>query len=133
MARLELQREHPVILAAAHGHTASPSDVQAPAPPPPVYSGDYSCAQLESLWESAGGSYDEAFIAAEIATAESGGNPGAISPTDDFGLWQINGSHGALATLSPYGNARAAVIISGDGTDWGPWTTYATGAYIGRC
>jgi hypothetical protein len=85
------------------------------------------------LWVSQGGRKSAEFIAAEIATAESGGNPFAISPTDDFGLWQINASHGALATLNPVGNARAAITISDDGTDWFPWTTYTSGAYVGRC
>jgi len=72
-------------------------------------------------------------MAASIAMAESGGNPSAISPTNDYGLWQINGSHGALATLNPLGNAEAAVSISGNGGDWGAWTTYTSGAYSGRC
>ncbi len=99
----------------------------------PTSSGSYSCSGLESLWEQAGGSSGDAFMAAEIAMAESGGNPNAVSPTDDFGLWQINGSHGALATLDPLGNARAAVSISGDGSDWGPWTTFTSGAYSGKC
>jgi hypothetical protein len=48
-------------------------------------------------------------------------------------LWQINGSHGSLASLNPIANARAAVIISGNGSNWSPWTTYVSGAYIGRC
>ena len=65
--------------------------------------------------------------------AESGGNPNAISPTADYGLWQINASHGAEATLDPLGNAEAAVAISSDGANWGPWTTFTTGAYSGRC
>ncbi len=99
----------------------------------PTSAGTYSCGGLEALWEEAGGSSGEAVMAAEIAMAESGGNPNAISPTDDFGLWQINGSHGAEATLNPLGNARAAVDISGDGSNWSPWTTYVTGAYAGRC
>ena len=72
-------------------------------------------------------------MAAEIAMAESGGNPNAISPTDDYGLWQINASNGALATLNPYENARSAIILSDDGTNWDPWTTYTSGAYSGRC
>ncbi|MBV9206243.1 MAG: LysM peptidoglycan-binding domain-containing protein [Actinobacteria bacterium] len=96
-------------------------------------SGTLSCSGLEALWESAGGSPSEAFMAAEIAMAESGGQQYALSPSDDFGYWQINGSHGSLATYDPYGNARAAVTISSDGTDWSPWTTYVTGAYQGRC
>ena len=95
--------------------------------------GVYSCSGLETLWRNAGGSSAEAFTAAEIAMAESGGNPNAISPTDDFGLWQINGSHGSMATLNPAGNARSAVSISSDGRNWGPWTTYTSGAYRGKC
>ena len=99
----------------------------------PVTAGLYSCTMLESLWESVGGNPAYAFIAAEIATAESGGNPNAISPTDDYGLWQINASHGSMASLNPVVNAQSAVAISDDGTDWTPWTTYTSGAYIGQC
>ena len=95
--------------------------------------GVYSCSGLETLWKNAGGSSAEAFTAAEIAKAESGGNPNAISPTNDFGLWQINGSHGSMATLNPAGNARSAVSISSNGRNWGPWTTYTSGAYRGKC
>jgi LysM repeat protein len=95
--------------------------------------GMYSCSGLEQLWEQAGGSSADALMAAEIAMAESGGNPNAISPTDDFGLWQINGSNGSLATLNPFQNARSAITLSSNGTNWGPWTTYHSGAYSGRC
>ena len=97
-------------------------------------SGTLSCSGLETLWEDAGGSHAGAFMAAEIAMAESGGNQYALSPTNDYGYWQINGSHGpAEATFNPIGNAQAAIAISNDGTDWSPWTTYVTGAYVGRC
>jgi LysM repeat protein len=48
-------------------------------------SGTLSCSGLEELWKSAGGSSAEAFMAAEIAMAESGGNQYALSPTDDYG------------------------------------------------
>jgi LysM repeat protein len=98
-----------------------------------VTQGQYSCAGLEQLWVQAGGSPGAAVMAADIAMAESGGNPNAISPTNDYGLWQINGSHGSLATLNPQANARSAVIVSSNGTNWNPWTTYRTGAYSGRC
>lgn len=109
--------------------TVAPAPVPVTAP-----QGDYSCSALESLWESAGGSPGEAFTAAEIATAESGGNPGAISPTDDYGLWQINaGNAPGQEMLNPYANVREAVSLSGDGSDWSPWTTYTSGAYEGRC
>ncbi len=46
---------------------------------------------------------------------------------------QINSVHGSLSTFDAYGNARSAVLISRDGTDWTPWTTYNSGAYAGRC
>ena len=96
-------------------------------------SGAYGCSGLEALWDAAGGNPADAFTAAEIAMAESGGNPNAVSPSGDYGLWQINGSNGALATLSPSGSARSAVILSHDGANWSPWTTYTSGAYAGRC
>jgi LysM repeat protein len=96
-------------------------------------SGTLGCSGLEALWEAAGGSHAEAFMAAEIAMAESGGQQYAVSPTNDYGYWQINGSHGALATFNPIGNANAAIIISNNGSNWDPWTTYVTGAYQGRC
>jgi LysM repeat protein len=96
-------------------------------------SGTLGCSSLESLWEEAGGSPSAAFMAASIAMAESGGNQFAVSPTSDYGYWQINASHGSEATFNPLGNAQAAVSISSDGTNWSPWTTYQTGAYNGKC
>jgi len=97
-------------------------------------SGNLGCSGLEALWEAAGGSHAEAFMAAEIAMAESGGRQYALSPTNDYGYWQINGSHGAAeATFNPIGNAKAAIAISSNGSNWRPWTTYVTGAYSGRC
>ncbi len=119
---------------ASSSHSSSSTTVSEVSHSAPAAShGSYSCSALESLWEEAGGSSGTAFMAAEIAMAESGGNPNAVSPTDDFGLWQINGSHGSMATLDPLGNARAAVSISGGGSSWGAWTTYTSGAYSGRC
>ena len=98
-----------------------------------VPSGTLGCSGLERLWKDAGGNPGEAETAAAIAMAESGGNQYAHSPTNDYGYWQINGTWGALATYDPLGNAKAAVHISGNGTNWSPWTTYTSGAYHGRC
>jgi hypothetical protein len=99
--------------------------------------GTLDCSQLEALWESAGGSAGAAFMAAEIAEAESSGRQYATDDdgdgSTDRGYWQVNSVHGSLSTYAAYGNARAAVLISGDGTNWNPWTTYRTGAYAGRC
>jgi LysM repeat protein len=96
-------------------------------------SGTLGCSGLEQLWDAAGGNPSHAFMAAEIAMAESGGDQYALSPTDDFGYWQINASNGSLATYSALGNARSAIILSDNGTNWSPWTTYTAGLYVGRC
>ena len=99
--------------------------------------GGLSCSGLEALWESAGGSPGAAFTAAEIARAESGGRQYATDlnggRSTDRGYFQINSVHGSLSTYDPIGNAKAAVIISSDGTDWSPWVTFSTGAYRGQC
>lgn len=102
-----------------------------------VTGGTKDCAQLERLWDAAGGNPSHAFMAAEIATAESSGQQYATladgNGTTDEGYWQINTSHGDLATYDPYGNARAAVIISSNGTNWTPWVTFDHGAEYGKC
>lgn len=93
----------------------------------------YNYAQLEGIWVQAGGAVGAAPIAAAIAMAESGGNTTATNNdgngSTDRGLWQINSVHGAQSTYDVMGNARAAVAISNNGTNWAPWTTYGNGAY----
>ena len=95
--------------------------------------GTLSCSGLESLWESAGGAPAAAETAASIAMAESGGSQFATGPAGERGYWQIHPVNGALSTYDAYGNARAAVILSNNGTNWSPWTTFTSGAYAGRC
>jgi Lysozyme like domain/LysM domain len=112
----------------------NPGGGPAPITTTAAFYGTLSCYGLEELWDDAGGAHWAAFMAAEIAKAESGGYQYALSPTDDLGYWQIHGTWGPeLSTFNAYGNARAAIYISRDGTDWWPWTTYQTGAYRGRC
>jgi LysM repeat protein len=121
---------------AGSSHTAKHAKTDPPAATltsSAVPSGTLSCSGLEELWEDAGGSHGEAVMAASIAMAESGGNQYALSPTNDYGYWQINGSWGPLATYNALGNAKSAIHISADGTNWSPWTTYTSGAYEGRC
>jgi LysM repeat protein len=96
-------------------------------------SGTLSCGGLEALWVKAGGSSSVEVTAASIAMAESGGNQFATGTVGERGYWQINPVNGSLSTYDPYGNARAAVIMSGNGSNWSPWTTYTSGAYAGRC
>jgi LysM repeat protein len=96
-------------------------------------SGTLGCPALEELWEDAGGSDAQAVMAASIAMAESSGQQFATGAAGERGYWQINPDHGSLSTYDPLGNAKAAVIISDDGTNWTPWTTFTSGAYLGRC
>jgi hypothetical protein len=124
-------------LAAHHGSAAAAGGGASEAALSVPGGGTLSCSGLEALWESAGGSSGTAFMAAEIATAESGGRQYATDDdgngTVDRGYWQINSIHGALSTYDPAGNARAAVQLSDDGTNWVPWVSYNTGAYQGQC
>lgn len=125
------------VVVAGHPHSGGQGSASSAQMTAARTGGTLGCPQLEALWESAGGAPGAAFMAAEIAEAESGGRQYATLADDggtvDRGYWQINSSHGSLSTFSAYGNARAAVLISGDGTDWTPWTTYLTGAYAGKC
>jgi LysM repeat protein len=98
-----------------------------------AWQGTLGCSSLERLWLAAGGAPSAEVTAASVAVAESGGAQYATGPFGERGYWQINPDHGALSTYDAYGNARAAVIISSDGTNWSPWTTYVDGAYAGLC
>jgi hypothetical protein len=96
-------------------------------------------AQLEGLWIKAGGPPSQAPVAAAVAEAESGGNPGALNPNDNggrqssFGLWQIsNGTHTPPSPnwADPGTNASLAVAkYKGAGNTFGPWGTFGSGAY----
>lgn len=104
----------------------------------------YDFTTLQQLWIQAGGNPKYATFAAAVALAESGGNPKA-DPTNtngsiDRGLWQINSIHGAQSSNDPMTNARAAISISGNGTNWKPWCTAWSdnacgtkgGSYLGK-
>lgn len=92
----------------------------------------YTYQQLKDLWTQAGGNPVFADMAAAVALAESGGDPnstnvnqgGSAPGSVDRGLWQINSQyHPAESTYDPMANARGAVTISQNGTNWRPWCT----------
>jgi LysM repeat protein len=122
--------DHPPAVAGPHTPRRARSTVLITSS---TLSGTLSCRGLEELWEEAGGSSAPAVTAASIAMAESSGRQFATGPVGERGYWQINPNHGALSTYDPLGNAKAAVIISDNGTNWNPWTTFTSGAYRGRC
>jgi len=96
----------------------------------------YTFSQLEDLWTQAGGNAAYSAMAAAIAMAESGGDSDATNTntngTTDRGLWQVNSIHGSQSTNDPVANARAAVSISSNGTNWRPWCTAWTGPCSGE-
>lgn len=110
-------------------------------------SGALTPLQLASLALSQGCPAADAATAAAIAAAESGGNPAAqgdITLMDSVwdwseGLWQIRGLRAergtgelrdSLANGNPVTNARAMMTISSGCTNWTPWSTYNSGAYL---
>ena len=94
--------------------------VPAAAAEPAPHGGTYSYSGLKRMWTAAGGSPATADRAACIAEHESSGRPGAISPSNCYGLWQIMGDP---AALNPATGARKAVSMSNNGTNWSAWST----------
>lgn len=94
-------------------------------------------AQVAQYAAQAGFKGDALTIALAVAQAESSFKSDAINHntngSTDYGLWQINSIHGYNSSQllgNPLYNAQAAYKISGSGTNWRPWTTYTTGAYL---
>lgn len=108
------------IVPAAPVKAAAPAVPAVPAYPAPHGGGTYSYSGLKRMWTAAGGSPAAADRAACIAEHESSGRPGAISPSNCYGLWQEMGRRDAL---DPATSARIAVSMSHGGTNWGAWST----------
>jgi hypothetical protein len=95
----------------------------------------YSAEQIYAFAVEAGFSPDQATTMTAVALAESGGNGSALNttpPEHSIGLWQINANaHPDLASRfnlnDPVDNARAAYLVSHNGTDVSPWTTTHNG------
>jgi hypothetical protein len=89
------------------------------------------------------GNYRSVVVAIAVGLAESSCNPsaqGVNGPTSgcpdgsvDRGLWQINNCyHPNVSDACAYQaqcNGDAAWTISNHGTEWGPWSTYDSGAW----
>ena len=72
--------------------------------------------------------------AVRVARCESGLNPGAVSPTNDYGVMQVNIVHRGLAASMGYRweqmlevapNLAVARAVYDDAGGWGPWTCAA--------
>lgn len=81
--------------------------------------------QVENAWIQAGGSPQVASMAAAVADAESGLNPGASRTNPDgttsVGLWLLPANGTPPGSTDPIANARGAVQLSQNGTDWTQW------------
>lgn len=108
----------------------------------PSVSGAYTTNTLGALWTSQGGSSSTAFEAANVAMAESSGNPSATSPNPDggtnVGLWQLDtkgvGAGYTVAQLQdPATNCRITVMATANGTNWSQWAdaVVQNGVYTG--
>lgn len=95
----------------------------------------FTYAQLEGIWIAAGGNPQNAAMAAAVAMAESGGSTQATdydsNGSVDRGLWQINSVNGSQSSYDVMTNARAAVALSNNGTNWRPWCTAWNGGCCG--
>jgi hypothetical protein len=104
-------------------------------------------AQVYALARAAGLDPARALIATAIAQAESGLRTDAIGDVGlqdatwgpSVGLWQIRSvkaqsgkgtPRDATRLTDPTFNATAMMSISGQGTNWHPWSTYTNGAYL---
>lgn len=98
--------------------------------------GTYTYPQLVQLATNAGFTGAAANTAAAIALAESSGNANNVNvndPSGSFGLMQINqAAHPgtSITALDPQGSFNLAYQISNGGTNFNPWSTYTSGAYL---
>jgi hypothetical protein len=89
----------------------------------------YNIVQLRDIWVRNGGAPVNAIIAVAVSLAESGGRSDDISPSSDYGLWQINSIHFGSHTINDTNwmnvdvNASVAIQLSSNGNNWAPWCT----------
>lgn len=93
----------------------------------------FSLAGLQILATSVG--FPDPALAASVAMAESGGHTDAVGDSGtSFGLWQIHTpahpEYTEAELMDATANARAAYKISSGGTNWKPWSTFNSGAYL---
>ena len=81
-------------------------------------------------WEGLVAAYfpaDQVATGCRILLCESNGNPNAVSPTNDHGLWQINAVHRNSFDWSrrydPHVNTQFARKLWGE-QGWSPWSCY---------
>jgi Lysozyme like domain len=88
-------------------------------------SGALTLAEAENYWIQAGGNPQAAQMAAAVADASSGLNPNITRTNPDgsvsVGLWLLPSNGTPPGSTDPVANARAAIQLSNNGTDWSQW------------
>lgn len=88
-----------------------------------------SIPQMSTVWMRNGGARSAVVVAVSVAKAESNGWAEAVSPSADYGIWQINISNLRARGISiseafdPDVSAQIAIDMSGNGSNWAPWCT----------
>lgn len=88
-----------------------------------------SIPQMSTVWIRNGGARSAVVVAVSVAKAESNGWAEAVSPSKDYGIWQINIKNLEARGISiqqafnPDVSAQIAIEMSGNGTNWAPWCT----------
>lgn len=127
------------------GTVSSASPTVGPALSPAVSSAAVLCAKVAtkagfSFNRTVGtalGQEPQIIVAISVAMAESSCNPNATNintnGSEDRGLWQINNAAwpnvSNACAFQVQCNADAAWNISNHGTNWGPWSTFNSGAW----
>lgn len=87
--------------------------------------GGLTYPQVENIWIQAGGNPQAAAMAAAVADASSGFDPSITRTNPDgttsVGLWLIPKNGQPPGSTDPMANARAAIQMSNNGTDWQQW------------
>jgi len=108
----------------------------------PAAGGKYTLTDLQTLWTGTGGSSTTALAAANVAIAESAGDPSVTSPNPDggtnVGLWQLDtkgvGAGFSVAQLQdPSTNALLTIMHTANGSNWSQWndSVVHNGQYVG--
>lgn len=88
-----------------------------------------SAADIANAWLRNGGVAGRAVVMTAIGLAESSGITDAHSPTDDWGVWQINAVHFGDGVVTAQNvtdvdvNATEAIRLSSNGDNISPWAT----------
>lgn len=99
--------------------------------------GRLNMKQIVATARAGGFPSNKVALASAVAMAESSGDSQVVNRLGCTGLWQIyvkmhHGTYPWITTQSmknPLLNAKAAVKISSNGSNWQPWEAYTNGSY----